>query len=283
MRSPAEMFALFEEIASSDERIRVVTLEGSRVNPNVAADAWQDYDVTFLVTDVASFTRSDEWLGRFGDVVLMQKPEAMELFPPDFPAGWFSYLMLFSDGAKIDLTLVPCDDVEAYLAQDPLIRVLLDKDGFCPHVRPASDERFWVQQPPPAHVRDCANEFHLSCTYVARGLLRDELLCANWTFEQIVRVELLRMLGYVAGARNGFPLNTGKHDKLLPRFLTAREGEALLGTYRLDTVDAAWKALRAAMDLFEASMAEVCAVLSYECPNDRPKVDAYLETLKGLR
>ena len=33
------------------------------------------------------------------------------------------------------------------------------------------------------------------------------------------------------------------------------------------------------MDLFEASMAEACEALSYECPNDRPKIDAYLETL----
>lgn len=239
MRSPAEMFVLFEEIACADERIRAMTLEGSRANPNATPDAWQDYDVTFLVSDVESFTCSDEWLGRFGDIVLMQKPEAMELFPPDFPAGWFSYLMLFSDGVKIDLTLVPREDGEAYFAQDPLIRVLLDKDGLCPDALRPSDERFWVQRPPSAHVRDCANEFYLSCTYVARGLLRDELLCANWTFEQIVRVELLRMLGYAAGARHGFPLNAGKHDKLLPRLLEPAERELLLGTYRLDSVDAA--------------------------------------------
>ncbi|OUO89087.1 hypothetical protein B5F44_00315 [Gordonibacter urolithinfaciens] len=283
MRSPAEMFALFEEIACADERIRAMTLEGSRANPNATSDAWQDYDVTFLVSDVESFTCSDGWLGRFGDIVLMQKPEAMELFPPDFPAGWFSYLMLFSDGVKIDLTLVPREDGEAYFAQDPLIRVLLDKDGLCPDALRPSDKRFWVQRPPSAHVRDCANEFYLSCTYVARGLLRDELLCANWTFEQIVRVELLRMLGYAAGARHGFPLNAGKHDKLLPRLLEPAERELLLGTYRLDSVDAAWKALRAAMDLFEASMTEACEALSYECPNDRPKIDAYLETLKDLR
>lgn len=283
MRSSAEIFALLDEIAGSDERIRVMTLEGSRVNPNAARDPWQDYDVTFLVTDVASFTRSDEWLERFGDIVLMQKPEAMDLFPPDFPEGWFSYLLLFSDGVKIDLTLVPYGQLDEYFAQDPLIAVLLDKDGLCPDGLQPSDERFWVQRPPATHVRDCANEFFFACTYVARGLLRDELLSANWAFEQIVRVELLRMLGYAVGARDGFPLNAGKHDKLLPRFLTPGEREALLGTYRLDSVEAAWDALSAAMDLFEASMEEACEALSYDCPNDRPKIDAYVETLKGLR
>lgn len=283
MRTSEEMFALLERIAASDERIRVMTLEGSRVNPSAVPDAWQDYDVTFLVTDVASFTRSDEWLACFGDIVFMQKPEAMELFPPDFPAGWFSYLMLFSDGTKIDLTLVPCEDRDAYFEQDPLIRVLLDKDGAYSDVQQPSDERFWVRKPSAAHVRDCANEFFFSCTYVARGLLRDEMLFANWMFEQVVRVELLRMLEYLAGTRKGFPLNAGKHDKRLLGYLEASEGAALLGTYRLDSVDAGWRALQVAMDLFEVSMVEVCETLTYECPNDRAKVEAYIETLKAVK
>lgn len=213
MRTSAELYALVSSIALSDERIRAATLEGSRVNPSVPPDAWQDYDITFLVTDVESFTRSDAWLEAFGDTVLVQKPEAMELFPPDFPAGWFSYLMLFSDGTKVDLTLVPDTDAAEYARQDPLIRVLLDKDGICSNIKEPSDERFWIREPRGAYVGDCANEFFFTCTYVAKGLLRDELLYANCMFEQILRVELLRMLGYAAGVRNGFPLNTGKHDK----------------------------------------------------------------------
>ena len=228
MRTSAEMCALFTRIARSDERIHAATLEGSRVNSSVPPDAWQDYDAAFLVTDVESFTRSEAWLEAFGDVVFLQKPEAMELFPPDFPARWFSYLMLFSDGTKIDLTLVPDTDAAEYARQDPLIRVLLDKDGVCADIKEPFDERFWIQKPRPAYVGDCANEFFFACTYAARGLLRNELLFANWMFEQILRVELLRMLGYAAGARNGFPLNTGKHDKwLLPLSVGKRTRSAV--------------------------------------------------------
>ena len=47
MRTVREMFALFERVARSDERIRALTLEGSRVNPSVTPDVWQDYDITF--------------------------------------------------------------------------------------------------------------------------------------------------------------------------------------------------------------------------------------------
>lgn len=283
MRTPSDIFDLFTDVAESDERIRAMTLEGSRANPNANADPWQDYDITFLVTDVASFTLSDAWLESFGDRVFMQKPEAMELFPPDFPAGWFSYLMLFSDGVKVDLTLVPCVDAEAYFEQDPLIRVLLDKDGICADAKEPTDARFWVQRPREGYVRDSANEFYFACTYVARGLLRGEILFANWMFEQVLRVELLRMLEYAAGARNGFPLNVGKHDKRLPSCLEDDEREALLATYRLDGIDETWRALHVAMDLFERSMRETCAMLSFDCPNDKAKIEAYIETLKAMQ
>lgn len=283
MRTAGEMFALFERLAASDERIRVMTLEGSRVNPSVTPDLWQDYDITFLVTDVGSFTSSDEWLSAFGDMVLLQKPEAMDLFPPDFPEGWFSYLMLFADGVKIDLTLVPVEDMAGYFEQDPLIRVLLDKDGICPGRPEPSDKRFWVQRPSEAFVRDCANEFYFTSTYVAKGLLREEQLFANWMFEQVVRVELHRMLGYLAGVRNGFPLNTGKHDKWLPRFLSQGEREVLFGTYRLDSIDGAWGALNGAMELFGDAMREVCGALAYAIPDYGEKTAAYIRTLKGLK
>ena len=89
MRTSAEMFTLFEKIAHSSDKIRVMTLEGSRVNSNVVPDIWQDYDITFLVTDVDGFKQSDEWLKVFGDIVFMQKPEAMDLFSPDLFEGWY--------------------------------------------------------------------------------------------------------------------------------------------------------------------------------------------------
>ncbi len=283
MRSSEYMFSLFRNIAASDERIRVMTLEGSRVNPSVTPDVWQDYDITFLVTDVESFKKSDEWLAVFGDMVFIQKPEAMELFPPDFPKGWFSYLMLFSDGVKVDLTLVPLTDIGKYFEQDPLIQVLLDKDGLCEDVPAPTDERFWVRRPSAAFVFDCANEFSFVCTYAAKGLLRGELLFAYWCFEQVLHVELLRMLGYLAGARNGFPINLGKHDKWLPKYLTVGENEKLCKTYVLGDEQDAWNALSKAMELFGSAITEVCALLGYDRPDYVEIVKEYIATLKNLK
>ena len=49
MRSEKEMLSLIEEIALEDENIRAAYLEGSRVNPNVTKDLFQDYDVVYIV------------------------------------------------------------------------------------------------------------------------------------------------------------------------------------------------------------------------------------------
>ena len=48
--------------AKTDKRIRMVTLEGSRTNTNIPPDDFQDFDITFFVTDMDSFTSDDKWL-----------------------------------------------------------------------------------------------------------------------------------------------------------------------------------------------------------------------------
>src|SRR5690625_2844184 len=130
MRSEREMMKLILDFAERDERIRLVTLEGSRANKNIPKDSFQDYDVSYFVTDMNSFIESDDWLDVFGRRIFMQKPEAMELFPPEL-GNWFSYLMLFEDKNRIDLTLIPVQEVDEYFKKsDGLVDVLLDKDSL---------------------------------------------------------------------------------------------------------------------------------------------------------
>ena len=279
MRSEEEMFRLFERIAAEDDRIRVMTLEGSRVNPHIKPDIWQDYDITFLVTDLESYMVSDEWLGIFGDLVFLQKPEAMTLFPPDFPEGWFSYLMLFRDGTKIDLTLIKLDQAEAYFASDPLIKVILDKDGIAPELPDPTDDAFRVKRPSEECVTDCANEFYFSSTYVQRALFRKELQTVRQLMEHRIHPELLRMLSWLAGARGGFPVNTGKYYRWLYRYLSEEEQGMLSAAY--DTVDipSSEEAFRNAMELFGKSLAEVCGVLNYTDPGYHSAVMEYIHTL----
>jgi aminoglycoside 6-adenylyltransferase len=83
MRTEQEMMNIILSIAEQDERIRIVTLEGSRANINIPKDEFQDYDITYFVSDMESFISNDDWLNQFGNIIMMQKPEDMELFPPE--------------------------------------------------------------------------------------------------------------------------------------------------------------------------------------------------------
>ena len=58
-----------------------------------------------------SFTSDDKWLDIFGERLILQKPEDMELFPA--VEKGFSYLMMFTDDVKIDLTLLPLELIDA--------------------------------------------------------------------------------------------------------------------------------------------------------------------------
>ncbi len=282
MRNSNQVFDLLTKIVNADERIRVMTLEGSRVNPNVKQDPWQDYDITFLVTDVESYLTSDKWLEKFGERIFVQKPEGMSLYPPDFPNGWFSYLMLFPDGIKIDLTLVPIADSQLYFEQDPLIQILIDKDGQFQTPLEPTDEMFWVQAPSAQHVEDCANEFYFVSTYVKKGLLRKELLYANGLLEQILRPELLRMLGYLVGARAGFPINLNKQMKRLPQLLSADETQRLYQTYRLESLEQTQIVLNEMMVFFEEVLQEVCQLMDYPAPNFYETIKLYHQTLETV-
>lgn len=59
MRTEKEMMHLILTFAKNDPRIRVVGMEGSRANVNVAKDEFQDYDISYLVTDMESFKKDD--------------------------------------------------------------------------------------------------------------------------------------------------------------------------------------------------------------------------------
>lgn len=60
MRSEKEMLSLIEEIVLEDENIRAAYLEGSRVNPNVTKDLFQDYDVVYIVETTRPYRENKE-------------------------------------------------------------------------------------------------------------------------------------------------------------------------------------------------------------------------------
>lgn len=136
LRSEQEMFDLIINTARNDERIRAVMLNGSRVNPSAPRDIFQDFDITYFVTAIAPFTADHTWINGFGEIMILQMPEAME-DPPPMQDGHFAYLMQFMDGNRIDLTLFPVAQLPAFTLES-LSQMLLDKDS--PEMRRRSIE-----------------------------------------------------------------------------------------------------------------------------------------------
>lgn len=197
MRTEKEIYDLVLNFAFQDERIRIVTLEGSRTNVNIPKDNLQDYDITFFVIDMGEFLKSDDWLSVFGNRIMMQKPEDMELFPPEEKG--FSYIMLFDDGVKIDLTLLPVSMLEEYLTRDKLVKIMLDKDNMIKTEIVPTDEDYYIKCPTERKFDDCCNEFWNVATYVSKGLLRGEILFAIDHMNEVLRHELLRMISWYVG------------------------------------------------------------------------------------
>ena len=277
MRTEQEMMSIILSIAKSDDRIRIVTLEGSRTNINIPKDEFQDYDITYFVEDMESFISNDDWINQFGNIIMMQKPEDMELFPAEEKG--YSYLMLFDDYNKIDLTLLPLEDLDSYLNDDKLIKILIDKDVRIKQAIIPTDIDYHIKKPTPGEYDDCCNEFWNVTTYVVKGLCRKEILFAIDHLNQILRHELLRMLSWKVGIETGFTLSAGKNYKFLDKYISKKLWSRLLSTYCMNSYENVWESLFICHELFREASKEVSEILCFVYPEYDKKVTKYTEDM----
>ena len=280
MRTEKEIYDLVLNFAFQDERIRIVTLEGSRTNVNIPTDNLQDYDITFFVIDMGEFLKSDDWLSVFGNRIMMQKPEDMELFPPEEKG--FSYIMLFDDGVKIDLTLLPVSMLEEYLTRDKLVKIMLDKDNMIKTEIVPTDEDYYIKCPTERKFDDCCNEFWNVATYVSKGLLRGEILFAIDHMNEVLRHELLRMISWYVGTEKGFNFSLGKNYKFLDKHISKELWDNLLNTYSMSSYEEMWKSFDLCLCLFKKISKKVADSLGYNYPDYDENVTKYLETQKRI-
>lgn len=254
MRDTKEMMELILNIAKSDEGIRGVLLNGSRANPNVAKDIYQDYDIAFIVTDVNTFTKDHSWIDIFGSRLILQMPETMRY--PEGPPGCFTYLMLFTDGNRIDLSLVPTNSkvLEEY---EGLTIKLLDKDGNLPEFPPPTDQEFWLKEPDELFFYSCCNNFWWCLNNVAKGIARDELAYVMNMLNLVVRPELHLMIGYYIGMKHSFNLSVGKDGKFYKHLLPQNLYQKYAATYSGSNYPDIWASIYTMCDLFHTLAIEV--------------------------
>ncbi|MBS6196624.1 MAG: aminoglycoside 6-adenylyltransferase [Clostridiales bacterium] len=274
MRTPEEMMNTILNFAKEHEDIRIVAMEGSRVNKNIPKDSFQDFDVTYFVKDIKKYTEDDRWLSAFGKIIMMQKPEDMELFPAEEEG--YSYLIMFDDYRKMDLTLLEEGQFSDYLKQDKLRKILLDKSGNSHEDVIPTDEEYWIQKPTARSFDDCCNEFWNLTSYVVKGLCRQEILFAI-DHLQLMRNELLRMLSWQVGTEKGFTFSVGKNYKFINQHLFREVWESLLATYRNDSYEQIWEAFFLCLSIFRECSGNVAERLEYRYPDYDGNMTKYAE------
>lgn len=278
MRTEKEMFDLILNFAKKDPRIRAVYMNGSRTNRNAPKDAYQDYDIVYVVNDFDTFTSDHKWIDIFGERLILQMPEAMR-----YPSGkgHFSWMMLFTDGNRLDLTLIPIQKPEL-IGNDSLTIPLLDKDGILPDFPDSNDSDYIVRQPSKLYYLSCCNNFWWCMQNVAKGIARNELPYAMLMYHQVVREELHDMISWYIGTITEFSVSAGKMGKYFKRYLPSDIYEQYLATYSDSDCNNLWRAIFNACDLFSLLALQVAKYCDYEYnKQDEVNMRQYINNVKN--
>lgn len=260
MRTEQEVMDLILNIAKIDERIRAVLLVGSRANPSVPRDSYQDYDIIYFVEDITPFYNNPAWVEEhFGKPLIMQMPEAMRYPVGD---GNFNYMMIYPDGVRIDLSF----EFSKYIDDGEPAVVLLDKDdgrGFLPPLLDPSDKYWHIKPPSPHFFYSCCNNFWWCLNNVAKGIARDELPYVMAMLNGVVRTELHDMINYYIGVQHGFNLSTGKDGKYFKNYLSPELYAQYTATYSGSNYTDIWTAVDVMCDLFHTLAMTVAAHFNF--------------------
>lgn len=236
-RSEEQMLSLIKEIALNDDRVRAVYMNGSRTNPNVEKDSYRDYDIVFVVTEVAPFLTDTDFINLFGELALMQEPDSplmgwrMKTDKNKDAPNSYTWLMLFKDGNRIDLHIETPALTQSIYGTDTLTLPLLDKDGILPPIPLANDSGYYIKKPTKFEYAGCCNEFWWCLNNVAKGICRGQLPYAIRMYMNVVHVELEKMLEWDIAAANEFKVTTGMWGKYFKDYLTPEIYSSYMSTY----------------------------------------------------
>ncbi|MBP1756918.1 MAG: hypothetical protein H6Q59_3316 [Firmicutes bacterium] len=278
MRTEKEMFDLILNFAENDSRVRAVYMNGSRTNQNSPKDAYQDYDIVYVVDEFDTFIGNNKWIDFFDERLMLQMPEAMR---NPSGAGHFNWMMLFADGNRLDLTLIPIQKPEL-IGNDSLTITLLDKDSILPIFPNSNDSDYIIKKPSELFYLSCCNNFWWCLQNVAKGIARNELPYAMLMYHQVVREELHDMISWYIGTATDFSVSSGKMGKYFKRYLPLEIYEQYKSTYSDGDYNNLWRAIMNASDLFSLLALQVAKCMNYEYnQQDEQNMRLYLSNVKN--
>jgi aminoglycoside 6-adenylyltransferase len=269
--------------------IRAMLLTSTRAVPNAPLDEFSDYDVLLIVEDIHPFYEQRGWLEDFGEVLVVYWDPIYS--DPDFGFEKFGNVTQYADGLKIDFTLQPVEWLKKVLAAPGLpaeldagYLVLLNKDHLTDGMQPPT-YRAYIPVPPTNEVyQTTINDFFSDAPYVAKCLLRGELLPVKWCLDYDMKHVYLRpMLEWLMGLHHNWSLPTGWLGKGLKKELPPELWSQLEDTYAGADPDENWEALFRTMALFRRVAMEVGDGLGYSYPLDLDRrVTDFVRGMKNL-
>ncbi len=243
------MMELILRTAREDSRIRAVYMNGSRTNPNAPKDIFQDYDIVYVVEETGLFIQDKEWIRRFGDILFMQYPDEHPDYPSDKESS-YGWLMIFTDGNRLDLTVKSIPQAKENVKEDSLCKILLDKDGILPEIHEASEETYLVHRPSKEQYAAVCNEFWWCLNNIAKGLWRKEVTYAQDMLNFVVRKQLEKMLSWKIGEMTDYSVSVGKSGKYMKKWLSREEWKKYLDTFCDADINNMWSSVEAMCRLF---------------------------------
>ena len=269
-----EMTGRLTEWASARPDVRAMILTSTRAIPDAIVDAYSDYDVVIVVDDVATMYRDRSWLTDFGEVLVSYWDPVHH----DDASGavWVGSVNNYRNGLKIDFSVWSRQryaDVTAGPDPHPEFdaghQVLVDKDRLTSTL-PAATYRSYIPRPPDeATYQTLITDFLIGVPYVAKSLLRDELLPAKWVLDFDMRFNyLVPMLEWRVECDHDWSLKTGSLGKGLRKQLPADAWDQLVGTFTGVDPESNWHALFQMIDLFGRTAEDVAEAQGFTYPHD---------------
>lgn len=277
MRKENEVIGQILDFANSEDKVRAVMMNGSRVNPNAPKDIMQDYDIVFFVKDIESLSYKidQSWINIFGELVIMQQN--------DFEDGSYIFLMQFKDGVRIDLSFQDIGKIEGSIREDTLSKILLNKDDIELKLPVPNDSGYYVLKPSEKEFDELLNEAWWIQTYVAKGIWRDELPLVKYMFDVILIDCTRKLLSWYIGDRHEWMINVGKSGKWFKRYLSHEIYDDFISIYPTIDYEEIWESLFRAGKLIREIGMSLAESLEYSYPiKDDINVTEYIKKIKEL-
>lgn len=246
---------------AKSKHVRICAMNGSRVNPNVEKDDYQDYDIVFFVDSVEEFVIEPEV---FGEILISQDPKDDN----DFKMLMTQYM----DGNRIDLEIRPVSNFEEYLKEDSLTQVLFNYTDTDIYVVP-NDSMHRLRNPTQEVLDDAVNEMYWVSLYVIKAVKRNQINYATHLMTNIILDSLSLMLAWNINIKYDTEINYGLDYKYISKYLDDEGRKYFFDLYRHKNI---LENLVAALIWYDTLLDNVVDFFEFEKPDYHNRILEYI-------